>query len=278
MAAVAVTGPLSFGIAGVHAQSEPRSALSFDVVSVRTLHNGTGGAWDNFPVNGTWTSTGMEIPAMVAFAYGVSFNRVEGIPKALQGPDPGFTIVAKMPVKTSRRDFLLMMQSLLADRFKAVIHTEVRDIPANTMEVAKGGVKLRRASGECAEIEGNAAAPADQHRCHDIQVRVMGSQDRTIHWEYSGWSVSMDELAAGLSNRNGAGLVVDDTGLSGLYDFDVKIETHPGQDELDSQNVWNQDWRDAWEKQAGLLIDLAKTKKRPGTVVVVDHIELPTPN
>jgi uncharacterized protein (TIGR03435 family) len=85
----------------------------------------------------------------------------------------------------------------------------------------------------------------------------------------------MAELVAELS-RNG--LMVDDTGLSGLYDFDVKIETHPGQDQIESQTNWQYDWRNAWEKQAGLVIDLAKTKKRSGTVIVVDQVELPTPN
>ena len=74
------------------------------------------------------------------------------------------------------------------------------------------------------------------------------------------------------------GLVVDDTELSGLYDFDVRIETPPGQDEFESKNNFAYSWNSAWEKQAGLLIDRSKTRKRPGTVIVVDHVELPTPN
>ena len=274
-ATAAITGPLAFGIVSARAQTAPRSDLRFDVVSVRTVHNGTGGAWDEFPVNGRWTSKSMEIPAMIAWAYDVSFKRVEGVPKALQGPDPGFTIVAKMPVKTSREDFRLMMQSLLADRFKAVMHIETRDIPANTIEVAKSGVKMQP-PGPCAKVDGNESVPAGQHRCHDIQISVYGSQDPTIHWEYAGWSVSMADLAARLSPRFPAGLMVDDTGLTGLYDFDVKIAMHKAQDEFDT--TWQYDWRDAWERQAGLLIDLAKTKKRPGTLVVVDHVELPTPD
>ncbi len=72
--------------------------------------------------------------------------------------------------------------------------------------------------------------------------------------------------------------MVDDTGLSGLYDFDVRIETRPGQDNLEGENNWRFDMRSAWEKQAGLLIDPSKTRKRPETVIVVDHIELPPPD
>ena len=49
---------------------------------------------------------------------------------------------------------------------------------------------------------------ADQHRCHAILVRPTGLTAGVIR-EYSGWSVSMAELAAELSSN---GPVVDDTG------------------------------------------------------------------
>jgi bla regulator protein blaR1 len=280
VAVAALTGPFVVGIVTAGAQTAPPPATApsamprFDVVSVKPAHSDMGGAWDPFPVNGSWTSKAMTVQNIVAYAYGVTYNRVEGVPKALQGHD-GFSIVAKMPLKTNRKDFFLMMQSLLADRFQAVIHTEVRDVPANTIEVARGGVKLRAASGQCVAAEDNAALPAGQHRCHQVEARPSISQDRTITWEYSGRSVSMADLARKLSTKI---LVVDDTGLSGLYDFDVKIEMHPGQDELETQMNFEHAWRDGWEKQAGLLIDRTKTKKRPGTVVVVDHVEFPTPN
>jgi uncharacterized protein (TIGR03435 family) len=275
VAVAAAAGPFLFGIVSARAQTAPSPALHFDVDSVKIQHNGTGGAWDNFPVNGTWSARAMSIPSIVGYAYNVDHTRVEGIPKTLQGPDPGFNIIAKAPLKTSRKDFRLMMQSLLADRFKAVIHTEIREIPVNTIEVAKGGVKLQPASGQCVEVEGNAAVSAGQHRCHEVLVRAGMSNNRMITWEYSGWSVSMAELAATLSNNS---LVVDDTGLSGLYDFDVKIESPPGNDDPESKNDFAYYWNAAWEKQAGLVIDKGKTKRRPAPVVVVDHIELPAPN
>jgi uncharacterized protein (TIGR03435 family) len=274
-AVAAVTVPFAFTIVSARAQSAPQP--SFDVASVKINRGEPGGAGDEFPVNGTWRWKHIGIPFLVAYAYGVSWNRVEGVPKELRAPELGFDIVAKMPLKTSRQDFRLMLQSLLADRFKAVIHTEIRDIPVNTIEIAKGGVKLRSASGQCAEAAGNASLSADQHRCHDVLVRVGVSQDQTVTWEYSGWSVSIADLAAKLSNND---LIVDDTGLTRLYDFDVKIVVRrTGQeDEFDAKSNWNYAVKTGWEQQAGLLIDLSKTKQRPATVVVVDHVELPTPN
>jgi uncharacterized protein (TIGR03435 family) len=282
LAVAAVTGPFAPGLDVARAQTEARSskgaardAPRFDVVSVKMVHSDMGGSADFYPVNGTWTAKALTIPNIIAIAYDVPYNRVEGVPKAVQGQDHGFTMVAKMPVKTSQKDFRLMLQSLLADRFKAVIHTEVRDIPVNTIELAKGGVKLRPASAQCVAAEGNAAVPAGQHPCHRIDVRPTALPDRTVTMEYTGWSVSMADLAAKLSS---AQVMIDDTGLTGLYDLDVKIETHPGQDALETQTNSEFAWREAWEKQAGLLIDRQKTKKRPGTIAVVDHVELPTPN
>jgi bla regulator protein BlaR1 len=274
-AVAAVTGPFAFGIVSARAQSAPRPSLQFDVVSVKVAQPNPGGAGDEFPVNGIWRWKSIRVASLVGYAYGVSSKYVEGVPKALQWPGAGFDIVAKAPLKTSHKDFRLMLQSLLADRFKAVIHTEVRDIPVNTIEVAKGGVKLPPASGQCVAVEGSASLPAAEHRCHEVVVRVSGSQDGTITWEYSGWSVSIADLAAKLSNNE---LIVDDTGLAGLYDFDVKIEVLPGQDDFERLSNWHYAVKTGWEKQAGLLIDLTKTKRRPATVAVVDHVELPTPN
>jgi uncharacterized protein (TIGR03435 family) len=54
-----------------------------------------------------------------------------------------FDIVAKLPVETPKDQFRLMLQPMLADRFRAVIHREIRDVPVNTIEAAKGGAKLR---------------------------------------------------------------------------------------------------------------------------------------
>jgi uncharacterized protein (TIGR03435 family) len=280
-AVAAAVGPLGFGIVNAKAQVDLRNAPRFDVASVRLeAHGELGGAWDKLPTNGRWTSKHMGTQVLVSYAYGVSLNRVEGIPKALLAPDLGFYIVAKMPVTTSRKDFFLMMQSLLADRFKAVVHTEVRDVPANTIEVAKGGVKLTPASGQCVGVTGNTALPEGQHRCHQFDLRVRGSQDGTTIWNYSGLSVSMADLASELSSMTAVGLLVDDTQLSGLYDLDVKIawQWQPCEDALENQSDWNYAVKTGWEQQAGLLIDLAKTKKRPATVVVVEHVELPTPN
>jgi uncharacterized protein (TIGR03435 family) len=263
---------------GLQDESGPRS---FDVVSVVVDHEGTGGAGDGFPKNGTWRWKRIPLSFLIRYAYDVSLKQIADIPNSFQGPETAFDIVAKMPADVTKGQFRMMLQSLLADRFKFVMHRETRDVPVNTIEVAKGGPKLQPATGQCVQAQQSATLPPDQHRCGEVALHFPPMQNGVNRQQYFGRSVSVGDLAAALSAN---GPVIDDTGIKGLYDIDVNIEMPllpPSNDpdeksnrEFDYQRIFNA----AFEKQLGLSIDLRKLKKRPVPVIVVDHVELPTPN
>src|SRR6185437_6268931 len=42
----------------------PQPKLRFDVVSIKPVQGATGGAWDNFPKNGSWTGKAMDVNAI----------------------------------------------------------------------------------------------------------------------------------------------------------------------------------------------------------------------
>jgi uncharacterized protein (TIGR03435 family) len=262
------------------AAPQDAAPLQFDVVSVVVDHEGTGGAGDRLPKNGTWRWTRIPLSFLIMYAYDVSLKQIEGIPDSFQGRDPAFDITAKTSPHVTAGDFRIMLQSLLADRFKFAMHREVRDVPLNTIEIAKGGPKLKAATGQCFQPQESAAPTSALPRCGEIVPHVQ-SNDGVIRWEYVGWSVSVGDLAAALSSN---GPLIDDTGIKGLWDIDVTVEypMQPQTDdpderssrEFESQRLFNI----AFEKQVGLSIDRAKFKKRPIPVIVVDHVELPTPN
>lgn len=261
-------------------QNEP-GPPRFDVVSVKVDYAGTGGAGDEFPEHGTWRWTRIPLSFLVRYAYHVSLEQVVGVPGSFQGPQTAFNIVAKMPADVSHERFRMMLQSLLADRFKFVMHRETRDLPAYTVEVAKGGPKLQPASGQCEQAPQSATLPPDRHRCGVVEHHVQ-IHDDVIGHEYSGWSVSMGDLAAALSAN---GPVVNDTGIQGIYDIHVTISTAlsppPSDDPEERSNrefEYQRNFTAAFQKQLGLSIDLTKLKKRPLPVIVIDHVELPTPN
>jgi len=55
----------------------------------------------------------------------------------------GYDITAKIPEGTPMAQFRVMLQNLLAERFKVVLHKESKELPSYNLVVAKGGPKLK---------------------------------------------------------------------------------------------------------------------------------------
>jgi uncharacterized protein (TIGR03435 family) len=213
-------------------------------------------------------------------------EQIFGIPKSLQVPEnANFNIDARFPPQTTAAQFRLMLQSLLADRFHFSMHRETRDLPAIAIEVAKTGLKLKRASRDC--VENPTKRPPEQYRCGVLTVLLHSAGEGgagdpgEMVWEYAGRSVSMAQIAAGFMHN---APVVDVTGVKGIYDIDVKIPFHPHQrsndadENFNNEVEFNNNFRSCFEKQAGLVVNLSSRKKLPVPVIVVDHVEQPTEN
>ena len=80
---------------------------------------------------------------LIAKAYGVDPNNVVGGPSWLE--TDRFDIYAKAPLKTSSETINLMLRELLADRFKLVVHTGSKPLPAFVLTTGKGAQKLTQA-------------------------------------------------------------------------------------------------------------------------------------
>lgn len=271
---LALTAAVTMALCG-----QNRARPQFDVVSNRVDHEGTGGAGDRYPQHGTWKWTRSPLSFLIMYAYDVSSKQITGIPNSFQGADPAFDITAKVPVGVTHEQFQLMLQAMLEDRFQLKVHQEMRELRVTTIEVAKGGAKLRPATAPCYTTQQPAAPGPDQRRCGEI-TQVPRVDPETITWEYIGWSASVADLGAALSPSDP---VVDDTGIRGLYDFDVTVKSWlPPTDDpneiVDRQVEFHRQLKAAFEKELGLTIDLEKTAKRPLPVIVVDHVEMPTPN
>jgi uncharacterized protein (TIGR03435 family) len=70
----------------------------------------------------------------------------------VSGPDwietARFDILAKVPPNASKEQTPLMLQNLLAERFKLTVHREQKVMPVYAMVVAKSGFKLKPLEGE----------------------------------------------------------------------------------------------------------------------------------
>jgi uncharacterized protein (TIGR03435 family) len=77
---------------------------------------------------------------LISCAYNVDVLQVSG-------PDwiktERFDVLAKLPDGATKDQVAAMLQSLLADRFKMVMHRETKDLSAFVLEVGKGGIKFQ---------------------------------------------------------------------------------------------------------------------------------------
>jgi uncharacterized protein (TIGR03435 family) len=155
----------------------------------------------------------------------------------------------KLPVQEQEHLTMKMLQSLLTDRFQLRVHYESKEEPIYDLVLAKGGLKLK-------------PLPPDQKP----------GWGRSVHGELTLHGRSIAEFANFLSKTQLTGrTVIDETGLTGNYDIDLKWTPDNRQGTPDAGPTLFT----ALEEQLGLKLVPAKG---PVDTLVVDQIEKPSPN
>src|SRR5262249_46810555 len=121
-------------------------------------------------------------------------------PDWIKNREVRFDILGKAAPDTAREQLLLMLRTLLDERFKLKFHREPRRIPHYALVIAKNGPKLTASSS-------------------DPSARQSYAKGRIIHP-----TATMPTFAMLLS-RQLRQAVLDVTGLTGTYD--VKLEWAP---------------------------------------------------
>jgi uncharacterized protein (TIGR03435 family) len=219
----ALTEPRPRAQAPAGQSSSTAGQPTFEVASVKPLSPGDRTPRFGFQPGGRFVST-VQLQAAISFAYNLPFNlspRLTGGPDWIRSMDTAYDIEATgvLPAGLSKKARLdrerSMVQALLADRFKLVIHRETRELPVYALVVAKGGPKLQKADIEEKDCPDPSATPTPDLR---TVCGLVGGRGRGIHAR----AVSMSDLASGMENYTDRPLL-DKTGLQGLY----HIETTP---------------------------------------------------
>src|SRR5947209_8710373 len=95
------------------------------------------------PDPGQITYSNVTIRNVLMNAYDVKEFQISG-PAWLN--NERYDITAKVPPGTTKEQFKLMLQNLLAERFKVTLHHETKDLPMFALVVAKGGSKLKESA------------------------------------------------------------------------------------------------------------------------------------
>ena len=199
---------------------------------------------------------------LIAAAYTVEADNVLGGPAWLEADR--FDIYAKTPPKTTKDAAKPMLRALLADRFKLVLKTGTKPMPAFVLSAGKGAPEMTKSDGT-AEPGCDYKDPPPNQPAGTVPFNTF-----VCH------NITMDALASNLHDWAGAYItnpVVNSTGLEGGWDFEFHW-TAKGQ--LDKAGADGLSVFDAVEKELGLKLE-AKTAPLP--VITIDSAqEKPTPN
>ena len=205
---------------------------------------------------GLYNYRGYPLKTLIEDAFGVRDYQVLNAAGWLRSERWDIDLKTTAPADGGQRAKIL--QTLLAERFHLKYRREIRTMPIYCLVVAKGGLKLKLA--EEAAQQGARYGNMIVDKKYDIR-RLAG------------------DLTANLNMP-----VVDKTGLTGVYDMDLKWTPDPARGEfgdvhdpaeMQAPDPNRPEIFTAIKEQLGLEL---KAEKGPVPVIVIEHAERPTPN
>lgn len=230
----------------------------FEVASIKPNTSMGNNMSINRSPGGGLTCTNVTLRMMITFAYDIRDHQLTGGPGWMDSDR--YDIVAKAPhVENappepkgfSMEEFRVIrerMQALLADRFQLKFHTETRELPVYALVVAKNGPHLELSKSDHMGITGQSGIL----KCKKITMQ--------------------DFAMRALADRLGR-TVLDKTGLTGEYDFEIKYTEDRGA--ASAAGVSGPDFLTAMQEQLGLKLE---QQKGPVQVIVVDRAEKASAN
>jgi len=199
------------------------------------------------------TSTRMSSDTDTGKLNYTNVNLKEAIGKAykvqqyqITGPDwietERFDIVARFPPHSAGDQIPLMLQALLADRFKLALHRETKELPMYALVVTKNGPKFKSTESE---------------------TGISSNSNRT-HWHVVA-KVPMRRFAEFLSEEAGRP-VVDQTRLSGSYE--LTLDWTPDDAPAANDSAAGPSLFTALQEQLGLKLD---STRGPVEMLLIDR-------
>ena len=181
---------------------------SFEAASVKHSDPKATGLGANACTGGPGTSdpgllhcTNSSLALLIQQAYDVRWDKLISPDWVIHGgSESGYDVTAKIAPATSKADYRLMLQHLLADRFHLVVHRETRELPVYSLIPGAGKPKI---------VPSSSPAPPGQ-RC------AMSFVKNHLHWACH--NMSLKDIAGYLETQYWSN-VTDETGLTGEYDF-----------------------------------------------------------
>lgn len=254
----------SFGAGGARAHAQDAAAAhavammpqdadpDWEVVSVRPSDPNAKN--DGFDVRGRHeVIQNQPVEIMLMMAYGMQKSQLLNLPDWARTDRFDVDGVSDVEGQPDVRQFQSMVRKLLGERFGLKYHHDQREMPVFALTVARGGAKLTPSKGDPNGL------PRDEG--------VGGGTIRTHHFI----NTSMPDLAL-LLLLDVDRPIVDQTGLEGRYDFQLRWSR-------DEANIADPNAPPglftAFQEQLGLKLEPVRA---PADVLVIDHVDRPSAN
>jgi len=201
-----------------------------------------------------FASKNTTVADLIKFTYKVRARQIEGAPVWFD--QQRFDIAAEPDTEgqPSEDQYRTMLKKLLADRFQLKLHTVQKIFPVYVLTVEKTPLKLEPSEPS-----------VDQHG--NI---VVGEHDGQMYAQFM--HETMFEFADILMNFIPERQIVDETNLTGRFDFPMNLPINVIQGSDDNEKAT------AFFEALPLLGLKLTPKKEPLEVLIIDHLEAPSPN
>jgi uncharacterized protein (TIGR03435 family) len=236
----------------------PAAPVEFDAASVKESATLNSGGSLRFMPGGGITAQHISARQYITIAYTLQPFQLVDAPDWAR--DTSYDIIAKPGATATREQTLVMLQSLLRDRFKLTSHRDRRQMDGFALVRARAnelGPGLRASTVNC-EIQFATEPGCRQGR---FSVGAAGKTLKSVGgpiWSLLQFVIS--DLSAPVS---------DDTGLTGTFDIDLRwsSDVAPGDDPPSLVT--------ALQDQLGLKLERRRVEQE---ILVIDHIERPAPD
>ena len=236
----------------------------FEVATVKPTGPEPGGRWIRMQSADHFAAHNHAVRTLIAAAYDLSPQAVSGGPAWVDSDR--WDILAKTPgqVRPNLEEQMAMLRQLLRARFQLAFHRQPKEFSIYTLTVAKGGAKLR----------GSTVSPDAAPDGPPPLIFILSPAVVRLPARYT----TMAEFASVLQRSPLDRPVVDQTGLSGRYDFELEFAPDenlwggilPRPENSDKPGLFK-----AIQEQLGLRLEATKG---PVEALLIDHIERPSEN
>jgi len=190
---------------------------------------------------------------LLKFSYGLQQSQIAKAQDWVNSESYDISAVPDGEGEPSIKQWESMVKRLMADRFQLKFHFEKREQSVYVLTVARTGPKLTKSESDPSASGGMGFGPPGN----------FGATNQTM-------ADIADALGQGVLNRP----VVDQTGLTGR--FDLRLTWTPDGPATATENPnAPPDFFTAIQEQLGLKV---VSTKAPVDVLVIDHVERPSPN